>query len=124
MSFKLIEDNYFICGIIVWFNLYVYSLKINNDFSIETLLSDELSEYLYFDSISSIGLYDTNKNNIKLLCRKTIKILFWNFIKITKEEKINIECIDDKNIVFTISNKLKEKYCYLFIFDQFYFAME
>ena len=102
MSCKLIEDNYFICGIIVWFNLYVYSLKINNDFSIETLLSDELSEYLYFDSISSIGLYDTNKNNIKLLCRKTIKILFWNFIKITIEEKINIECIDDENIVFTI----------------------
>ena len=76
MSCKLIEDNYFIFGIIVWFNLYVYSLKINNDFSIETLLSDVSSEYLYFDSISSIGLYDTNKNNIKLLCRKTIKILF------------------------------------------------
>ena len=124
MSCKLIEDNYFICGIIVWFNLYVYSLKINYDFSIETLLSDELSEYLYFDSISSIGLYDTNKNNVKLLCRKTIKILFWNFIKITIEEKINIECIDDENIVFTISNSLKEKNCYLSIFDQFYFAME
>ena len=99
-------------------------LKINNDFSIETLLSDELSEYLYFDSISSIDLYDTNKNNIKLLCRKTIKILFWNFIKITIEEKINIECIDDENIVFTISNNLKEKNCYLSIFDQFYFALE
>ena len=64
MSCKLIEDNYFICGIIVWFNLYVYNLKINNDFSIETLLSDVSSEYLYFDSISSLGLYDTDKNNI------------------------------------------------------------
>ena len=48
---------------------------------------------------------------------KTITILFCNFIKITIEEKINIECIDDENIVFTISNDLTEKNCYLSIFD-------
>ena len=103
--------------------LYVYNFKINIDFYIEqllTLLPDESSDYLYFDSISSLGLYDTDKNNIKLLCRQNNQNIICNFITITIEEKINIECIDDENIAFTTSKVFTEKNCYLSIFDNQY----
>ena len=46
MSYKFIEDKFFICGIIVGMKLYISScFQINNDLTIGILLSDELSEY-------------------------------------------------------------------------------
>ena len=123
MSCKFIEDNYFICGKIVLLKLYVYNFKINIDFSIEpllTLLPDESSDYLYFDSISSLGLYDTDKNNIKLLCRQRNQEINCYFIKITTNEESSIELIGDENIVFTTSNDFTEKNCYFSEFNNQY----
>ena len=124
MSCKFIEDNHFICGIIVGSKLDIYDFLIDNvDIYIdiaETLLSVELFEYLSCDSFSSLGLYDTDKNNIKLLCRQRNQEINCYFIKITINEESSIELIGDENIVFTTSNDFTEKNCYFSEFDNQY----
>ena len=120
MSCKFIKDKYFICGLFVWSKLYISSFKINNDLSIGILLSGYLSEYVIFDSISSLGLYDTDINNIKLLPLQNNKDIRCDFLNITKNEKCSYELIDDDNIVFNTSNDFKEKNCYFSEFDNKY----
>ena len=125
LSCKFIEDKYLICGIIVGAKLYISSFQINNILSIGILLSDDLSEYLIFDSISSLCLYIIDINNIKLLCLQSNQHIRCNFLNITKNEKSSYELIGDENIVFNISNTFIEKNCYFSEFDnQYLFCCE
>ena len=73
-------------------------------------LNDSFKSYagnnsLNYDSISAFGLYDTDKNYVKLLCAKSSTILQCNFLKlIIKNDKNDFEYnfIGEKNLNFTI----------------------
>ena len=86
-------------------------LRIHNNFTIEIIETLLSFVYFSFDSISSLGLYDTDINNIKLLYRQKNKEINCNFINIAINERISIELIDGENIVFTASNDFTEKNC-------------
>ena len=69
--------------------------------------------YNEYESICSFGFYDTDKNNIKLLCIQNIQNIKCNFLNITKSEKnFTYGIIGDENIVFITKNVFTEKNCY------------
>ena len=110
LSCKIIEDKNSICAIISESNLEIYCLIKPSDFSSNELILYNNANNLIYDSISSFGLYDTDINNIKLLCRQIDQNIKCNFFKIfINEESSRYELIGDENIIFTTSNNFTEK---------------
>ena len=67
---------------------------------------------LSYNSISSFGLYDTNKNDIKLLCKQTEQNINCFFFEIElKTNKLNP--LNNDFSISTSSNNFTEKNCYL-----------
>ena len=124
LSCKIIEDKNFICAIISESNLEIYCLIKPSDFSSNELILYNNANNLIYDSISSFGLYDTDINNIKLLCRQIDQNIKCSFFKIfINEESSRYELIGDENIIFTTSNNFTEKNCYFTkIFNLYFFC--
>ena len=122
LSCKFIEGDLFICAIIINNNLHLHILKYyfdsvssNNTF----ILVTDLDTYVY-NSFSSLGLYDTDKNDIKLLCSKKLDTLIQcRFIKI-KNNPIIIQLIGNYYLIFTTTYNFDEKNCYLSQFNSEY----
>ena len=89
LSCKSIEGENFICAMIINNKLDIYCLKYN----INIAVIDSLEKYtnlnsLTYTSISSFGLYDTNENKIKLLCRKNNRYINCEFFEIKKKLRV------------------------------------
>ena len=120
---KFIESENFVCAIIIDSKLELYCLKhhINpSDSSQNSLTLYENTEPSSFDSISSFGLYDTDKNNIKLLCVQRREEIICIFIDIAITDKSSYTKIEAQNLIFTPSNAFTEKNCYFSVFNNEY----
>ena len=118
---KFIEDENFVCAIIIDSTLELYCLKhhiINpSDSSQNKLTLYNNTEPLSSGFISSFGLYDTNKNNIKLLCGQTREEIICIFIEISITDKSSYTALGTQNMKLTTSNAFTEKNCYFSLFN-------
>ena len=115
LSCKFIEGENYICAMIINSKLEVRCLKyqINTaDSSQDSLVFINSINPLSYNSISSFGLYDTNKNDIKLLCKQTEQNINCFFFEIKlKTNKLNP--LNNDFSISTSSNDFTEKNCYL-----------
>ena len=111
LSCKFITDENLVCAMISSSKLRVSCYKYNINLS--RIIKYTTDDTFYYDSVSSFGLYDTDINNIKILCRGTSNNIECNFFEIIiKDDKSNISLIGDNSIVFTTSNDFSENNCY------------
>ena len=121
MSCKFIKNQDFICGLIYFEFLHLFCFGIQSDESITFLKEYKNDKKLIYPSISSLGLYDTDENNIKLLCYQKYKNINCDFIQVTIMQETFINDLKgDKNISFTISNNFLENSFYLSQFNKEY----
>ena len=75
---------------------------------------EKISNSLTYELISIFGLYDTDKYNIKILCKKgndnTINCNFFEIIIENQKSTFNFN--NNLNLAFTISEDWSEKNCY------------
>ena len=122
LSCKYIEGESFFCAMIINSDLYIYCLKyhFNDVDSIYDSLSfntNPLSSI--YESVSNFGLYDTDINNIKLLCGEQSQSFQCKFIEIFVNNDMNsftFRLKGDNNIVFNSINLYIEKNCYFIRF--------
>ena len=93
---------------------------INPSNSSQNSLTYESTEPLYFDSNPSFGLYDTNKNNIKLLCGQISEEIICIFLEIIITDTSSYNVLGTLNIKFTTTNDFTEKNCYFSVFNNEY----
>ena len=79
LSCKYIEREIFICAYIINSKLEAHCILYSSDSTQNDLIKYEYS--IIINYISSVSLYDTDKYNIKILCRKKMKNFFVNFQK-------------------------------------------
>ena len=121
---KLIENENFVCAMFInnklKVNCFNYQTYTNSRQDSLTLLTNQNS--MEYDSISSFGLYDTdkNKNNIKILCRKNSQNIQCNFFEITINGKSSYSSKGDNKIIFATSDEFTEKNCYFSQFNSEY----
>ena len=119
LSCKFIENEDFICAFIYGGFLKAYCFRILYDESTYGVI--QYSNMLINRSISSLGLYDTDKYNIKLLCQQNNVNINCRFLQIAiKQESFIYDFKGDENIVFTISNNFVENNCCLSKFNNEY----
>ena len=119
LSCKYIAGENFICVMIINSNLQIIFLKYHEDSSNYDLkLISDTNSFIY-NSFSSLGMYDTDKNNIKLLCGKKIEKIICVFLNISLAP-INLESIGNNYLNFTSSNTFSERNCYLSQFNSEY----
>ena len=125
LSCKIIENGNFVCAMIIKSVLEVFCFK----YTMNLYAPDALTPYinsnpLSYDSISSFGLYDTNNNYIKLLCRQNNQKIYCKFFKIVFKVVFPIQSefglLGDEKLIFTEQNNFKEKNCYLSNFNSEY----
>ena len=123
LSCKFIEGEYYICAMIISDNLYLncfkYNIKILDSY-LDSLTLGSIPPVLRYNDISTFGLYDTDKNEIKILCNKpkNQQNIYCNFFKTTKNP-LSSDILGDNNIIFT-SNIFNEKNCYFSLFNSEY----
>ena len=124
LSCKLIEDESFICAMIINYKLQVFCFKYRNSVEFVALTSYINVNSLTYDSISSFGLYDTDNNYIKLLCRQRSQTIYCEFVKIILSSQpsfqSNFNSLGDEKLIFTAPNNFEEKNCYLSKFNSEY----
>ena len=123
LSCKFIKDEYFVCGMIISENLFLdcFIYHINSgSTSGDTLTKYSNIESLTYNSISSFGLYDTDINDIKLLCRVEVKTINCTFIKITINNDSGFDSLGGNDISFITSASFTEKNCYFSKFNSEY----
>ena len=116
LSCKFIEGENFICAMII--NSHLTMRYLTYHINISGSSSLELSEKVYsryYDNILDIFLYDTEKNNIKLICAK-FSSRHCKFIEIKFEyNKTNVTFIGSDSLYF--NSEVIEKDCYLSLFN-------
>ena len=81
----------------------------SSDYSKNTLtLKSNINSYVY-NNYKSLGLYNTDKNKIKLLCGIRTEIIRCRFFKIA--EKLNESKLRGNLLTFSAPNNLNEKSC-------------
>ena len=122
LSCKFIEGEMFICAIIInpdklhviFLEYHIYS----SDYSQNTLTSELNSNSYVYNNYKSLGLYNTDKNKIKLLCGIRTEIIKCRFFKIAKN--LSKSKLRGNLLTFSAPNNLNEKSCYLSIFNSEY----
>ena len=130
LSCKLIYEEYFICGLIINSNLEIFCLKYyinsSNSFkdSLELVNYNNENSLIHYNSISSFGLYDTDKGKEKLLCRgESSQFLQCKFLKIeikTNQNKYDMIPLNGGILQFKTSKNFTEKNCNFSIFNSEY----
>ena len=127
LSCKFIVDNEFICAMIISSKIKLAFLEYKNAILYPHLKELDLYDTVSYDQsneYSILALYDTNSNDIKLLCgekNQNIKCRFFKR-KITKniiKDSWSIDYLGDENIVYE-SEYFSEKDCYLTSFNSEY----
>ena len=121
LSCKFIEGDYYVCGMIINSNLQLNILKYHFDSDSSnksfTLISDIDSDV--FNSLTSLGMYDTDKKNIKLLCAKKLNsTILCKFFIIINDNKL--EMIEKDFLLLITTNNFNENNCYLSQFNSEY----
>ena len=121
LSCKFIEGDYYVCGMIINSNLQINILKYHFDSDSSnksfTLISD-IDSYV-FNSLTSLGIYDTDKKNIKLLCAKKLNsTILCKFFIIINDNKL--EMIEKDFLLLITTNNFNENNCYLSQFNSEY----
>ena len=127
VSCKLINDDYYICAMIIDSKLNIYCLKytiVPNDTlkdSLEAIINSKLGDYNYYSNvdISDFGFYDTSEENHKLLCGKTFQDINCKFLMIdlgTVQNSYDLDFYGD-TLYFTTSYNFTEKNCYFSVFN-------
>ena len=108
----IISDN-------LYLNCFIYNINLLNHY-LDSLTLGSISPVLRYNDISTFGLYDTDKNEIKILCNKpkNQQNIYCNFFKTTKNS-LSSDILGDNNIIFT-SNIFNEKNCYFSLFNSEY----
>ena len=121
LSCKYIEREIFICAYIINSKLEAHCILYSSDSTQNDLIKYEYS--IIINYISSVSLYDTDKYNIKILCRKKNEELFCKFSKIIINEEAqgcSYEFFDSEDIFFQTASYFSEKNCYFTIFNNEY----
>ncbi len=124
LSCKFIEGEIFICAINIGSYLHLYYLKYHideGDSKDDSLSIYENSQYSGLNEISDFGLYNTDNNNIKLLCFNIdifIQCTFFE-LKIMDEDNVVFENIG-ASLEFYSSNAFSENNCYFIPFNSEY----
>jgi len=124
LSCKFINDDKYICTMIINNNLVIYLFNYAPGDTMLVIL-DAYNSFRFLDyensgmAVLSIGLYDTDNSNIKLLCFNIIsdnglKCLFLNIYSINQIAKIG------QYLYFEESSDFSEKNCYLSQFNSEY----
>ena len=117
LSCKFIVDEIYVCAMLISDKKLIldcFKYHINPQQSdLDTLTKYKNIDFLEYYSISSFGLYDTDKNDIKILCKQSAQTINCNFLKITINIQSRFSLLVGDNIVFTLSNDFTENNCYL-----------
>ena len=121
---KFLEGESFVCGIILdsKFQLFCYKYHINSNVPSKNYLINYENPFIN-DNSTSFGLYDTDKNDIKLFCNKNNQNIICKFIQITlngEDSSVSYELLGDNNLSFITSNNFTENNCYFLIFNNEY----
>ena len=119
LSCKLIEDEYYICVMIINQHLNIYCL--NYHIYLDGSNYDPLTSYKLIESsnnIQSFGLYDTGESHVKLLCDVENQMVHCKFFKIIDFK--SIELSGDDNIIFEATDYFNENNCSLSQFNNEY----
>ena len=115
LTCKFINGTIFICARYINSRLTIscFEYKIYLDHP-EWNSLEKISNSLTYELISIFGLYDTDKYNIKILCKKgndnTINCNFFEIIIENQKSTFNFN--NNLNLAFTISEDWSEKNCY------------
>ena len=123
LSCKYIEDDNFVCALITNNILTIICLNYNiNILGSSILDSYENSKSIYYEKILDVCLYDTEKNNIKLLCGKFETFTQCKFIDIKFENnKSIITFFGSDSLTFdTKANNILEKDCFISVINSEY----
>ena len=90
-----------------------FEYKIINFAPFNPTLYKYIKEYDFgYIDISNFGLYDTEKDNFKILCKKQGLNINCMFIEIIIKQKSNFYFDNVNILVFSVSNDWSEKNCY------------
>ena len=114
----VINGTYFVCAIYINSKLIIscfkYELSSDNNNQMNSLNKYSKINQLIYDSISIFGLYDTEKDNIKILCQKTnyytIECIFFEII--IEDDKSKFTILGNQILTYSASNIWSEKNCY------------
>ena len=120
MACKFIEGESFICALIIK-DISGISL-LNYHIDKENSLNNKLEPYsgilLNYENISEVTLYDTPKDNIKILCLKisyNIECIFVEINVINNDNQIKL--MDIRKIIFPTPKIFSENNCYVSEFN-------
>ena len=120
LSCKIIGNEFFVCATIISSNLEVLCFRFYSVFREEALTRLANSNPLFYNSISSFGLYNTDDDYVKLLCRQNSQLIQCEFFKIILLPQISVpfykndfSLLGNEKISFTATNNFSEKNCYL-----------
>ena len=121
LSCKFIQGKNYICAAILDSDLHLIYLEHHFDSSEPSnnylQLKSDINSSVY-SNYYSLGLYDTNTYNIKVICGKKTKTIYCRFLRINSD--LNSQTLLGKVLHFNISNDFSEKSCYVSEFNSEY----
>ena len=119
LSCKYIKDNEYICVMIINSRLRIVLLEVNSLYQVKEICSPEIILDIKDNSFNEkIALFDTDINNIKILCGKKETYVKCQIYKIEnpKDYEMGIILIESTKILFK-SRDLSENDCCLTVFN-------
>ena len=121
LSCKFIQNKNYICAVILDSDLHLFYLEHHFDSSAPSKnylkLKSDINSNKYSDYYS-LGLYDIDTYNIKVICVKKSRTIKCRFFRINSG--LNSQTLLGKVLHFNISNNFSEKSCYVSEFNSEY----
>ena len=123
LSCKFLEGENYICAMIINSKLEIRCVMyhiVPADSSQDCLMFFPNSNTYTYDSISSLSLYDTDKNYIKILCRQIVQNIYCEILKVMINNQVQYTILSNDNFTFTTSQSFTEKNCFFSLFNSEY----
>jgi len=123
LSCKFLEGENYICAMIINSKLEIRCVMyhiVPADSSQDCLMFFPNSNTYTYDSISSLSLYDTDKNYIKILCRQIEQNIYCEILKVMINNQVQYTILSNDNFTFTTSQSFTEKNCFFSLFNSEY----